>query len=256
MTTRGVVLGLVVVLAVASAAAAAFTGREVIAKAKDARECGKDTKSAYRMVLTSKRGDAVKRTLVTYWKKYGDDSKSIVFFREPEDVAGTGLLVWSAKGRDDDQWLYLPDLGRVRQINASARGDSFMGTDFSYADLGDTDVDERTHQLLGEEEMEGQPTYKVESVPKDATTYSKVITWVSRETFLSVRVDYYDMGGALLKTGYFRDVRKVKGIPQAFAIEMENVQTGHRTQLSLLEIDCDSGLDDDLFTERQLKRGP
>jgi len=252
---RRVVSVLVLILALPSAAPA-FSGRDVIAKAKDARECGKDTKSVYRMVLTSKRGDAVTRTLVTYWKKYGEDSKSIVFFREPEDVAGTGLLVWSAKGRDDDQWLYLPDLGRVRQINASARGDSFMGTDFSYDDLGDTDVDERTHQLLGEEEMDGQPAYKIESLPKDAAAYSKVMTWVSRETFLPARIDYYDPGGALLKTGHFRDVRKVKGIPQAFAIGMENVQTGHRTQLSLLEIDCDGGLDADLFTERQLKRGP
>lgn len=256
MTTRRIVAGLVLVLVVPPAAAAALSGRDVIVKAKDARECGKDTTSAYRMVLASKRGDEVIRTIVTYWKKYGDQSKSVVFFREPEDVAGTGLLVWSAKGRDDDQWLYLPDLGRVRQINASARGDSFMGTDFTYDDLGDIDVDQRAHQLLGEEEMEGQPTYRIESVPKNPTTYSKVITWVSRETFLPVRIDYFDPAGALLKTGTFRDVRKVKDVPQPFAIEMQNVQTGHRTQLSLLEIDCDRGLDDDVFTERQLKRGP
>lgn len=256
MRTRGIALALGLVLATPSVAPATLSGREVIARSKDARECGKDTTSTYRMVLASKRGDTVSRTIVTYWKKYGEHSKSLVFFREPEDVAGTGLLVWSGQGRDDDQWLYLPDLGRVRQINAASQGESFMGTDFTFADLGDVDIDERTHQLAGEEESEGQPTYKIESVPKTAGSYSKVVTWVSRETFLPVRIDYFDTAGALLKTGYFRDVRTVKDRPQPFAIEMQNVQTGHRTQLSLLEIDCDRGLDDELFSERTLKRGP
>jgi outer membrane lipoprotein-sorting protein len=238
------------------ASAAALSGRDVIAKMKDARECGgKDATARYRMVLATKRGDQVQRTIVNYRKKLGEDSKTLLFFREPEDIAGTGLLVWSLDGKDS-QWLYLPDLGRVRQIAANARGESFMGTDFTYDDLGDVDVDGRTHQLVGEEDVEGQPTYRVESVPKEAQVYSKVVTWVSRTTFLPVRIDYYDTAGALLKTGYFRDVRPVNDVPTAFAIEMENVQTGHRTQLSLLEIDCEHGLEEDLFTERYLKRGP
>jgi outer membrane lipoprotein-sorting protein len=251
------IVGLTVafVLAMAARVPAALSGRDVIAKTKDARECGTDASSSYRMVMATKRGDEVSRTIVTYRKKLGDESKSLIFFREPEDVAGTGLLAWSTES-GAEQWLYLPDLGRVRQINANAQGESFMGTDFTYADLGETDVDARTHELAGEEIMEGQPTYKIESVPKVAGAYSKVITWVSRETFLPVRIDYYDTAGALLKQGSFRDVRPVKNVPTAFAIAMTNVQTGHRTELSLLEMNCDLGLDDALFTERQLKRGP
>jgi outer membrane lipoprotein-sorting protein len=233
----------------------ALSGRDVIVKMKDARECGADATATYRMVLATKRGDQVTRTLVNYRKRSAEESKTLIFFREPEDVAGTGLLVRS-HGGNESQWLYLPDLGRVRQINASGQNESFMGTDFTYADLGDTDVDERAHQLVGEEDLDGEPTYKVESVPKTATSYSKVVTWVSHETFLPVRIDYFDPAGALLKTGHFRDVRRVKDIPQPFAIEMQNVQTGHRTQLSLLEIDCNPGLDDSVFTERHLTRGP
>lgn len=255
MSKQIVVLTLALAAALPSAALGALSGRDVIVKMKDARECGKDNTAAWRMVLATKRGDEVTRTLVNYRKRSPEESKTLIFFRAPEDVAGTGLLVRS-HGGTDSQWLYLPDLGRVRQINASAHGESFMGTDFTYADLGDTEVDERTHQLVGEEDLEGEPTYKVESLPKEATTYSKVVTWVSRETFLPVRVDYYDPAGALLKTGRFRDVRRVKDIPQPFAIDMQNVQTGHRTQLSLLELTCDPGLDDDLFTERHLTRGP
>lgn len=256
MSKHSIVLTLVVAAAVPSAAFGALSGRDVIVKMKDAQECGKDATAAWRMVLATKRGDEVTRTLVNYRKRSNkEESKTLIFFREPEDVAGTGLLVHSRAG-NDSQWLYLPDLGRVRQINASAHGESFMGTDFTYSDLGDTEVDERSHQLVAEEEMEGESTYKVESVPKEATTYSKVVTWVSRATFLPVRVDYYDTAGTLLKTGRFRDVRRVNDVPQPFAIEMRNVQTGHRTQLSLLELTCDPGLEDELFTERHLTRGP
>jgi len=252
---RGIALALLAGF-VLPATATALSGRDVVVQMKEARERGSDQKSVFRMVLVTKRGDTVSRTLVSYRKKFGADSKSLMFFREPADVARTGVLVWSYSGRDDDQWLYLPDLGRVRQINAGSRGESFMGSDFSYADLSDIDVDERAHDLVGEEEMDGQPTYKVESVPKKSDVYSKVVTWVSRETFLPVRIDYYDPAGVLLKTGQFRDVRVVKSIPTPFALNMQNVQTGHRTELSILEIDYNLGLDDQLFTERYLKRGP
>ncbi len=257
MKGRRAALMVMALLPMLPSAAGALTGRDVIVKWKEVRDCaGKDATSTFRMQLASKRGEQVTRTIVSYHKRYGaDQSKSLVFFREPEDIAGTGLLVWS-DGGSDQQWLYLPDLGRVRQIAASARGESFMGTDFNYSDLADTDVDERTHELLGEEEFEGQPVYKLESVPKESDIYRKVVSWVNRETFLPVRIEYYDTAGALLKTGSFRDVRLVSGVPTPFAIAMENVQTGHSTKLSLLEIDCGRALKDELFTERYLKRGP
>ena len=212
MTTRTLRLGVPVLamlgLALTAGAPAAFTGRDLIAMATNARACDRDATTAYRLVLGSKGGDEVSRTIVAYQKKAGYRSKRLIFFREPEDLAGTGLLVWITE-RGPEQWIYLPELGRVRQINPIAQGESFMGTDFTYADLGEFNVDARAHELVGEEDMDGQPTYKIVSTPRWPSAYSKVLTWVSRETFLPVLIEYYDTAGALLKTGRVGDVRPV-----------------------------------------------
>ncbi len=237
------------------ASRAELSGRDIMVKVKAAREPGKDQTSEIAMELVSKRGDVTRREMIVYHKKYGDDGKTLLFFTSPADIEGTGLLVWSHTGSDDEEWLYLPDLGRVRRIGASSKGESFMGTDFSYEDMTDIDVDERTHERVGEEAVDGRQCYVVSSVPKEPGNYGKVVSWIDKENFLPVRVDFYDPELALLKQARFGDVRSVGGYPTAMRIEMKNVQTGHATRLEFESVRYDSGLDDDLFTERRLKRG-
>jgi hypothetical protein len=151
-------------------------------------------------------------------------------------------------------WLYLPELGRPRQINAATRGESFLGSDFTYEDLGAPSSDPRTHVILDEPLLDGKPAFLVESRPHASDLYGRILTWVSQLTFLPIRVEYFDHGTRLLKVGRWHDVRHVKGIPTAFALEMANVQTGHRTDVRLLEADYDRAFDCALFSERGLRR--
>ncbi len=232
-----------------------LTGRDIVVKMKAAREPGKDQTSEIAMKLVSKRGDVTTREIIVYHKKYGDDGKTLLFFTSPADIEGTGLLIWSHTNADDDEWLYLPDLGRVRRIGSSSKGDSFMGTDFSYEDMTDIDVDERKHELVGEEPVEGQDCYVVKSVPKKPGNYGKVMSWISKKNFLPLRIDFYDPEMSLLKKARFYDVRAIGGYPTAMRVEMKNVQTGHSTLLEFKSVKYDSDLQDDLFTERRLKRG-
>ena len=131
-----------------------------------------------------------------------------------------------------------------------------MGTDFTYEDLGAVAIDASEHRLTASGTLDDEPVYKVQSTPRGADSYGKVVTWVSRQTFLPVRIDYFDHVGILQRTGRFSDVRVVKGIPTPFAIEVTNVETGHRTRLTLLEADYYQGLDCDLMTEQHLSRAP
>jgi hypothetical protein len=229
------------------------SGREVIVRMQQARLRGsEDTSSIFRVELRSRSGDEMTRTVATYRRQCGDEARNLIVVREPADVAGTALLTSSRADRRPDMWMYLPELGRVRQLNAFAQSERFMGSDFTYEDLAAVAIDGREHRLLSEATLDGEPVYKVESVPKLSDTYGRVVTWVSRETFLPVRIDYYDAFGMLVKAARFSDVRTIKGVPTPFSIEMENAETGHRTRLTLLEADYYRGLDCDLFREQHL----
>jgi hypothetical protein len=215
-----------------------------------------DAASVFRLDLVSRDGSAVTRTVATYRKQCGEAAKSLAVFQAPPDVAGTALLTSAHPERGEEMWAYHPELGRVRQLNASARGETFMGSDFTYEDLGMVAVDARRHRLAAGGAIDDEAVYRVESIPIGDDAYGKVVTWVSRETFLPVRIEYFDRIGMRQKIGRFEDVRTVKGIPTPFTIEMENVESGHRTRLTLLEADYRTGLDCERFSVRFLPRGP
>src|SRR6185295_7007626 len=196
-----------------------------------------DASSVLRVELRARDGDAITRTVATYRRQCGDEARSLVVFREPADVSGIALLTAAHPDRRPDMWLYLPQIGRVRQLNAWAQSERFMGSDLTYEDLGAIVVDRREHRLLAEGELDGEPVYKVDGVPAEREFYGRVVTWVSRTTFLPVRIEYYDRAGVLLKVARFGDVRTIKDVATPFAIEMEDAESGHRTRLTLLEAD-------------------
>jgi hypothetical protein len=234
-----------------------LSGREIIVRMQQARLQGsEDASSVFRLDLRSRSGDELTRTVAMYRRQCGDESRNLVVFRGPADVAGAALLTSVRPNARPDMWMYLPELGRVRQLNAFAQSERFMGSDLSYEDLGAIAIDGREHRFLTEATLDGEPVYKVYSVPKRSDVYGHVLTWVSRTTFLPVRIDYFDRVGVRLKTARFSDVRAVRDIPTPFSIAIEDADSGHRTELTLLSADYFRGLDCDLFREQRLARVP
>jgi hypothetical protein len=231
-----------------------LSGDDVMMRSLQAREQGDNASTMLRVELRTKDGASVTRTVETYRKKCDGASRQLVVLREPADVAGAAFLSWMHPDRYPDMWVYLPELGRPRQLNPATRGESFMGSDFTYEDLGAPAGDGRTHELIDEPVLDGEPAYQVESRPRLSDLYSRIMTWVSRVTFLPLRVEYFDRADRLLKVGRFSDVRSVNGIPTVFAFEMENVRTGHRTTVTLLAADFDRPFDCALLSERGLSR--
>jgi hypothetical protein len=189
--------------------------------------------------------------------------KVLVRFTAPRDIANTGLLIWEARDGDDDEWLYLPGMKKVKRIAASGKKNRFMGTDFAYEDLRPEPLGAHRYESAGSEVVEGQNCWIIEAFPATErqaadSGYSKRRLWVRKDTTQIVKREFYDTKGRLEKVQTDRRLVNVRGaLWRADEIEMHDVQTNGRTVLTLEKRALDTGLKDSLFTETELAReGP
>ncbi len=257
MKTTGKLLVLAVLMAFGfGARAQELTGREIVKRAYNLPS-GEDQTSQLTMTLINKSGQTRVRKIQQYTKDFGDVEKSIMFFMSPADVKNTSFMNWSYDDdRDDDQWIYLPALKRVKRISSDSKSDYFMGSDFTYDDLGDRKLDADVHKLLREETIDGQACYVVESVSKDEDyMYSKTITWIRKDNFVGLKKEFYDEDGELLKILRIKEVKKISGFWVITHSEMNNVQNNHKTIIQLSNIKINTGVPASKFTERMMMRG-
>jgi uncharacterized protein len=190
------------------------------------------------------------------------DNRRLVSFLSPPDIRGTKTLLIEHSNAEDDMWIYLPAMKKVRRLVASNKKDSFVGTDFSYGDVIGYKVEEWNHKLLREESVAGRDCYVIESTPKSPETaantgYSKRIGWIDQESFVALRTEIYDLSGQLLKKLTDEDVQKVDAQNnryQPMKLIAENVQTGHKTIIEFKNFKANVGIGDDVFTARSLDR--
>ncbi len=238
-----------------------ITGREIMEQV-DAQPEPKSMIATTEMILVSvKRGKTKerRREITRYQKNYESgrfNSKSLIRFLYPADVKGTGFLMWEYDSdKDDDQWLFLPALGKVKRIAAREKSENFMGSDFSYEDIGGRDIDDDTYEYLRDEDLNGIPCYIVKAVAKDDDSgYQFRIAWVDMANWILTKVEYYDRKGALLKILTIDKQTKDGSYWSVEEMQMENVQTQHRTIMKITDIQYDTGISDDYFSERFLTR--
>jgi len=217
------------------------------------------------MKLTDKRGKVRQRETLSYRKFFGDAKRTVLFYQQPRNVKGTGFLTYDYPDVkvDDDQWLYLPALRKVRRISASDRGDYFLGTDMTYEDMkleGKLEPADYQYKVLAEEQLEGRPVLKLEGVPHSKEIakelgYSRVEFWVDSSNFLVVKSLYWGTRGKLLKTLTTSDIRLVDGIWTRHRLEVQNHKTGHNTVFTFSDVDYKAPVKDGLFRKNALARG-
>lgn len=238
------------------------TGLEVM-KLVEARDDGDDLIKKTTQRLIDKRGNVRERKMISFSKDYGADSKAVSYFLEPANVRDTAMLTWdyADEAKDDDQWLYLPALKKVRRISSSDRGDYFMGTDFTFEDIKFTpELGDYNWTLVGLDKVDGFDVWVVDAQPKSKQLvkdlgYSKVRYYVRKDIHMYIKADFWDKKGRELKHLISTGIKKVDGIWTATGGVMTNVQTKHKTELLLSEHQYNTGLSDRLFTERMIKRG-
>jgi outer membrane lipoprotein-sorting protein len=229
-----------------------------IMRLADERHTGDTAQYRLTMTLNSDRGAPRVRELAYYGKNYGDTEKVLMRFNSPRDVAGTGYLSFSYddEAADDDNWLYLPAMKRVRRIAGSGKNDSFMGTDFTYEDMGSRSLNKDEFSLRGEEAVDGEPCWVVEAKPRDSRDpYGRRVIRVRKDSYVLAAVDYYDRQDRLLKTLRVSGIRQIDGIWTAQRMEMTNMQDRHSTAIDMSDIRFNAPLEDSLFTVANLERG-
>ena len=206
------------------------------------------------LTLIDSGGQERTRRLQTLSLTEDGKTSSITVFLSPSSVKNTRFLAVENDQDKTDQWIYLPALKRVKRIAANEEGGSFMGSDFSYADMASTtyDADEATHTLLGETAT----TYTVRSVPFNSTTYGKTETTVDKDTYLPLQVNFYAKDGSTLeKQLVTQQIEQMDGkwIPKI--ITMTTIASGHSTRIEILQAQYDIAMNSNYFTTRFLETG-
>ncbi|MBL4712867.1 MAG: outer membrane lipoprotein-sorting protein [Gammaproteobacteria bacterium] len=236
-----------------------------IANNINARNEGITQSRNMKMILTDKRGKQRIRETVSYRKYFGEEKRTVIHYLKPRNVKKTSFLTYDYPeiGKDDDQWLYLPAMRKVRRISASDRGDYFLGTDFTYEDIkkeSKVTLEDFTRKTLREEVFDGNPVYVIEAIPvndevAEELGYGKIIQWVDKNIWMTRKSEFFDTRGKRLKTTLFKDIKQVDKIWTAHRLEVDNHKTGHKTVFIFSDVIYDKGVRDDFFTQRAIRRG-
>jgi hypothetical protein len=239
----------------ATISAHAMSGREVYEKVHVVRSKMLDRKTEVTMVLFDKGGGKRTRTLVEYGKKADPEAyKVLVVFKSPPDLKDVGFLMFAHTFADRDLWAYFPEYKRVRRIPTTSQDDSFFGSDFTYDDFGGPlNLDDYKFSILKEDSFDGRACYIVEVTPKIRRKYTRYVVWVAKDLWVHLKIDYYQ-DKEIYRTGVFRNIKIIEGIPTPLFLTVENRKTGHRTELTIESIKYHTRFTDDLFTQRSLER--
>ncbi len=229
-----------------------------IAREADRRDAGwRDSTTTMVMVLRNRQGQESSRAMRSKALEVANDGdKSLIIFDEPRDVRGTALLTFSRKVGDDDQWLYLPALKRVKRIASSNKSGPFMGSEFAYEDISSQEVEKYTYNYLRDENINGLDCFVIERDPVDEESgYSRQIVWLDKVEYRVQKVDYYDRKQSHLKTLIFHDYKQYLNKHwRAARLEMVNHQTLKSTTLSFEDYQFANNLDEREFNQSGLAR--
>ena len=230
------------------------TGFE-IATMVDEKPTPMDMSNKTKMILTNSKGKSRSNAMIS--KSIDGNKKQLIWFLEPKDDKGVAFLKIEHDDKDDEMRMWLPAFKKVRRISSKKKGDAFMGSDLSYEDLSSRNLDENDYNRLDDEIVEGKDCYVLEITPgKEAnSSYSKHVSWIEKSSLVGVKEESYDKRGRLkkVKEFTFQILKDYHVIKRVF---VKDVQKTHSTEVIFSDIQVDSGIDKNLFQEKNLKRLP
>ena len=226
-----------------------------IAKKLDEKEQPKDLINRTSMVLTNSKGKTRTNTMIS--KSMDSNRRQMIWFLEPKDDKGVAFLKIEHDDGNDEMRMWLPAFKKVRRISSSKKSDSFMGSDLSYEDMTSRELSENTYNRLEDDVVDGRECYVLEIIPSEKlnSSYSKHISWVIKDGLLGLIEESYDKRGELKKVKSFV-FEKIQDYYVIKEISVKDVQRNHTTNIKFDHIQVDTGIDEKLFHEKNLKRLP
>ncbi len=206
------------------------------------------------------KGNLRVREVAIATNKFGETTKTLMKFLSPADVKGTSILVYDYENKSDDMWVFLPSLRKVRRIVSSEKGKSFMGSEFSNADMSKPNTNDFTYNLLGTEILDGKECWKVEATSKSREIeseygFQKRVSYIEKNTFLSYKSELYDSRGKLYKTMTMGDFRKqTNGRYFAYTMVMKNEQNNRFSEMIVKQFQLGSKLNENSFAVTNLDK--
>jgi hypothetical protein len=208
-----------------------------------------------RMLLTEEDGKQRERVMDIIGRRKDDLFQTLVRFTAPQDIAGTAFLMLERNKETSEQYVYLPGLKRTRRIVGREREGSFMGSDFTYADMQRLDSRYAKHVRLPDENLGSEACFVLDSTisPDAPSQYGKILTWVRKSDYVALRTRFHDKGGKLVKTLYSRKVKPIDGKPVVVEARMQSALKKHSTDLFIDEVERKDDLGDTNFTPAALE---
>lgn len=256
-----IILSLVLIMTSNAHSKCKNSGLEIMEKQKKRQHADYETMVQNVVLEDLKTSTKEKRKLRRHSMNLGPKKeKTLTAFLNPNDIKGTALLNWKNEGRSDDQWLFLPALRKMQRIASSGKRKYFMGTDFTYSDLEGENLSNWNYECVATVKCKKKKCYKIEATPKskdliNETGYSKRVLWVRRKIYSTVKVDFYDKKGKLLKT---LENSKLKKYAKKLWRAKKSVMTRpgyHKTIMTIDSLDLGKKIDEMTFQERFITKG-
>lgn len=217
---------------------------------------GKDGRAKVNMKIVDKKGQTRERefTIIRKDVEDGGGQKYFLYFLRPADVRKMVYMVHKHTDKDDDRWLYLPALDLVKRIAATDKRTSFVGSDFLYEDVSGRSLQEDNHELI----QTTEELFVVKNVPKqpDTVEFAYYNVSIDRKAYLPVKMEYYDRSNKLYRIIEAVKIEKIQEFPTVVKSVVSDLKTGSKTEMEFSDVKYDINIEDDMFTERYLRRPP
>lgn len=237
---------------------------EAVARRVQDRDIGRDSRAEMRMRIYDRQGRLRERTLLILRLRGtgGQGDKILIRFLSPNDIKGTALLVWEHPNADDERFLYLPAIGRVRRIAGEEKQQSFVGSDLTYEDIGGRDIADYTYAFVDENATwtapDGSkvPAWALESRAKDGSAdFPRSVSLVLKDRLVIAHADIYNRRNERAKIFDVKRLERADGIWTVMDLVVSNETQKTRTELTTTSIRYNVGLTENDFTRRQLEQG-
>ncbi len=226
--------------------------RRIVEESEHRTRSGSELYEGNLQVIDSKRKISEKSWQYKRIGSYGQ-SKSVLRFTAPPEVKGVALLVVNHPDRASDQWMWTPAIGRERRIALQDRSTRFFGTDFSFEDLEERDVNQYDYRMEVDETIDGAKCWKIELRPRKKSQYTRSLIWIRQDNYVPVRVENY-IEDRLVRRLNYRRIENIQGIWTARELDMEDLRRQSHTILRLDKVRYNVSLSQDDFTVQAMRR--
>lgn len=248
-----------------SVSAETLSADEVMQRVDD-RYDGDTSMAESTLTLVDKKNRERVRQLTLFGTDRPDVEKSIIYFMTPSDVQGTAYMAfdWEDNSKEDDSWLYLPALEKIKRVAASEESGSFMGSDFSYTDINGIDIEDFNYVMVEESEtIDGHDCWVIDSTPKnediiDKTGYTSSRLWVRKDNFINIQSIINVKKGKRVKYFSAKDVEEIQGVWTALTLQMVTTRNDKREHSSVFKINSiryNQDVDESMFDPQAMQRG-